>query len=123
MCSRNCFCQKRTWQQMGSRRCNLAVCDCLGCCMDRACDWNGNLGASWGEPVGDGVNGFFACKKAINPVPNRLSPTCSPTYRYCLRFSKIHLYAFAYICTPSIVYSSFKFPFASVNPLFTSIYV
>lgn len=51
------------------------------------------------------------------------SPTGSRTYRYFLRFSKTHLYAFAYICTPSIVYSSFKFPFASVNPLFTSIYV
>lgn len=33
-------------QQMGYRRCNLAVCDCLGCRMDRTCDWNCNLKAT-----------------------------------------------------------------------------
>ena len=33
-------------QQMGYRRCNLAVCNCLGCRMDRTCDWNCNLKAT-----------------------------------------------------------------------------
>ncbi len=58
--------KKRTWQQMGSRRCNLAVCNCLGCCMDHTCDWNGNLEprAGWGQEsqLGTGFNGFLQAK-------------------------------------------------------------